>query len=289
MAKKADVPSDPSEIRKRKLRCIRNVSAFLLVIVSLYWITAPRVTKLGAGGQRCPFGHTTIRAVPVVYGLSMRIDDAELQKYKNHELVGGGCCVSPNSPRYAGYCTACGFGYDPMSRMWGKSADDKTTFTLAFSWPIDRYPVPARAHTEYHQLVFGGRVLTETLYWNDAGTTPTFQKLKGDYEAFFKANGAKNFRVTETNAAHVEYAFEIEGKTCSGSAFFGSGSSDQHESRISATVSVGGTGSDRIRKQWIKRAWQRPDYEVIDSDAAETVAFRAIMFFYAVKSTIFSE
>jgi len=78
--------------------------------------------------QRCPNGHTTIKAVPMVYGL-IEMTPERQQKVENYEVAYGGCILDSRG-KYKFVCTTCG------SHTFEKSSDvakgkavwfDKTT------------------------------------------------------------------------------------------------------------------------------------------------------------------
>jgi hypothetical protein len=56
--------------------------------------------------QRCPNGHTTIKSVPMVYGLIPMTPETQ-RKAANYEAAYGGCVVDSRG-KYKFVCTTCG-------------------------------------------------------------------------------------------------------------------------------------------------------------------------------------
>ncbi|MCP3681862.1 MAG: response regulator [bacterium] len=69
----------------------------------------------------CPNGHTTIKCVPITYGL-VEMTPELIEAEKNYEIAFGGCEVWPNSPRFRIVCTTCeAYTYEGDSNWHEKS------------------------------------------------------------------------------------------------------------------------------------------------------------------------
>ena len=56
--------------------------------------------------RRCPNGHTTIKLVPIVYGMIEKTPET-LKREENYQVAYGGCCVGKYG-KYKIVCTTCG-------------------------------------------------------------------------------------------------------------------------------------------------------------------------------------
>jgi hypothetical protein len=86
--------------------------------------TANEITAAGtfvvANVLRCPNGHATIKAVPIVYGL-IEMTPERIEKEKNYNVAYGGCVVDSRGKQKF-VCTTCGCStYEKV----GPTADGK--------------------------------------------------------------------------------------------------------------------------------------------------------------------
>lgn len=101
--------------------------------------------------QKCPSGHTTLKEVPISYGLppfkGVAAEEWE-KKVENLEFVPGGCCVSDDSPTREVICTTCRFAHSisstrsPEDGSWTRISPDADSFPRPVSGLVRGFPVP---------------------------------------------------------------------------------------------------------------------------------------------------
>lgn len=70
----------------------------LLIAMSSLHCAEPTARSL----EKCPFGHKTLKDVPILYGLIVPKGPKEEKQMENeiaeHKYTLGGCCTTPDSP-----------------------------------------------------------------------------------------------------------------------------------------------------------------------------------------------
>lgn len=90
---------------------------------------------------RCPFGHATLKRVPIVYGLLNM--NAELQrKFDALELWPGGCVRGEEREKTV--CTWCRYSHEPLFNYWSHHACDPKLLKIrpdAFiaDWSVEKH------------------------------------------------------------------------------------------------------------------------------------------------------
>jgi len=107
----------------------------------------------------CPFGHTTLKQVPIIYGLLKQSPELE-REIKNLEIWPGGCCVRDEETKTV--CTKCMYAYDSISRYWEKSSENPSHFGKPLSRLIANFP---QKQAQYYQDIKDGAVYRESVYF----------------------------------------------------------------------------------------------------------------------------
>jgi hypothetical protein len=99
--------------------------------------------------KKCPFGHRTLKDVPIVYGLpDVNGPDAKQIKkdLAEYKYTFGGCVFGPDSPKQAVACTTCGFTYSitttkkPEEGSWTLSVNETNKLFRPLSNVWSDYP-----------------------------------------------------------------------------------------------------------------------------------------------------
>lgn len=164
------------------VRPMTRVFSTLLILVPM--ICSGEVKSVDL--KRCPDGHTSLKNVPIAYGLST-MDRKELERRINNlEFVMGGCEVESDSPRVRPTCTTCRFGYDSRSRTWSRSSQDIRSFKRPFSSLLTSFPVLQHPRkVEYEQRVRSDRVVAEEIVYTASQDHP---ELKARIDQWFSAH-----------------------------------------------------------------------------------------------------
>ena len=118
----------------------------------------------------CPYGHSALKHVKIVYGGPLPPPDAKTREALNsHEIVFAGTDVfGPGSPQWTVFCTRCGFIFERGSGPWAREAEDPATFVQPFSSLLRDFQKPEAARrtlTRYTQDLRDGLVSGERLFF----------------------------------------------------------------------------------------------------------------------------
>lgn len=100
--------------------------------------------------KKCPYGHTTLKNVRIVYGLPATEGpgyERWVKAQENLEYVMGGCVSGPDSPKYEVVCTRCRFAHSilgtdsPESGRWTKDSPVPNGFPVPMSDMVTSFPV----------------------------------------------------------------------------------------------------------------------------------------------------
>lgn len=127
-----------------------NALTILLMAVGLFGCTATSTFDMASAPSprplkpiptHCPYGHTALKEVPVVYGLLMWTPELEKQA-ENLEFLSGGCVeMAGVSPKVVYICTTCRFKYNPVAGDWEGREKGTVTHCCPEVWPVTR-PCP---------------------------------------------------------------------------------------------------------------------------------------------------
>jgi hypothetical protein len=111
-----------------------HLIVFALLAANPLWgqepgVGSPRAFYSDSVIAACPFGHRTIKHVPILYGLIGMSSERKRQVDK-YEVVLGGCVVGEP---WAIICTSCGFRYREYDSTWSREFSGSETRELAFS------------------------------------------------------------------------------------------------------------------------------------------------------------
>lgn len=152
--------------------------------------------------KNCPDGHTTLKDVPIFYGLPGMTKESE-DALARFEFWAAGCCtLGPNSPTNRVTCTTCGLGVDIDFRSWSADWRTPSRFSRPFSELFRSFPTPATNFVVvgpiFHQTVRAKRVQHERLtYTSREPKTELVKKV----DAWFQSQGLKAFK--QAKAAQV--------------------------------------------------------------------------------------
>ena len=127
---------------------------FILLLVAYSFVTIGCAAEPTAKTlKQCPSGHTTLKDVPVAYGLPP-LDGPEAEEWRkgieNLEFVAGGCIVSDDSPKHEVICTTCRFAHSifstrsPENGSWTRTSRDAKSFPKPMSDLVKSFPVPPK-------------------------------------------------------------------------------------------------------------------------------------------------
>jgi hypothetical protein len=160
----------------------------LLAIIVMFALAriAAAETK-SADLKRCPDGHTTLKDVPISYGLPGASTRAEWKKIdrqiENLEFVLGGCVVDDDSPTVRPTCTTCRFGYNSRTGTWSRESRDIHSFKRPFTQLLTTFPVLARPRkVDYTQGIQSDRVVLEEIVYTASKDHP---ELKARIDQWF--------------------------------------------------------------------------------------------------------
>jgi hypothetical protein len=115
--------------------------------------------------KHCPDGHTTLKDVPISYGVPAPDDWKKMQRQlDNLEFVLGGCEPPPNAPHFQPTCTTCRFGFDSTTKTWSRRSSDTRSFKRRFSTDLTSFPIPGNMNNIlYRQWVRDNVVVRESV------------------------------------------------------------------------------------------------------------------------------
>jgi len=161
--------------------------------------------------KKCPSGHTTLKNVPIAYGLPPWEGPAAKKWQKaveNLEFVSGGCVSSNDSPKHEVICTTCRFAHSiflttsPEDGSWTRSSPNLGTFPTPISDLVKSFPVPAKP--QLAEPVSYTQSLSDRLEVQYEGvgyrTTASPEKVRNDIDGWLKAN---NIKCTFTSRTHT--------------------------------------------------------------------------------------
>ena len=164
----------------------------------------------GLRGELCPYGHDAVKDIPILYGL-IRTSEQLQERINNHEVVLGGCVVSPDSPETQKICQECGFRRERNRSI--HFGEEERDFETEIPKNIDQFRVQNfESITRYHHVVeddegsyfiklislFPGRVLTP----RDLGFEVTYE-TPVDW-------GSRRLYTWKDTEKQIEIAFECE-------------------------------------------------------------------------------
>ena len=171
-------------------------SLLLLCLLLVPLVSEAETTS--ADLKRCPDGHTTLRDVPIVYGVPSVPSDVIARHVRRFDYILGGCDVMPDSPRVRPTCTTCRFGYDSQAMTWSRHSADPRSFQRPFSPLLTSFPRPAHLRSaDYLQEVRDDRVISEEIWFSAGRDQPT---LKADIDHWFRNHG-----IRATFTAHASF------------------------------------------------------------------------------------
>lgn len=149
----------------------------------------------------CPEGHTTLKDVPIVYGL-LTSDTKTKAALARQDFWPGGCVVTPDSPTNRVVCTTCGFGYNSRSGDWHGFAEfeSPTQSKRPFSTLTASFPVPSTNQLvespRFQQSFTTSGVTSESVWYS---TSEPFEEVAQKVDSWFKEQKLKPMRHSSTN------------------------------------------------------------------------------------------
>jgi len=142
-----------------------------IIASSCVLISQPVTDESGSPVRECPYGHATLRKIPILYGMPMH--SAKLERsIENCELILGGCVIEPHLPKNALVCTTCKFVFHPPSKKrdegyWSRRSTDITSYKEGFPSILTSFPLPSEAHRigspAYTQFVRSGKTTSSSV------------------------------------------------------------------------------------------------------------------------------
>lgn len=160
-----------------------------------------RSSPLASQMRACPDGHSTLKNVPIAYGL-INFDDKTKAAASRLEFWPGGCVITPDSPTNIVVCTTCGFAYDSRLGSWHGFAEFQTPnqSKRPFSTLMASFPIPST-----NQLVesprFGQSFTTNGVTYESVSysTSEPFEEVAQRIDSWFTAQKLKPMRHSSTN------------------------------------------------------------------------------------------
>ena len=174
----------------------------LIFAVSTLVIVAHAAEPTAKSLKKCPSGHTTLKDVPIVYGLPPWEGPAAEKWRKaveNLECVSGGCVSSSDSPKHEVICTTCRFAHSillttsPEDGSWTRNAADQKSFPKPFSALVTSFPVPTKS--ELKEPVSYTQSLSDRLELRYEGvgyrTSKSADEIKTEVDKWLKEHNIK--------------------------------------------------------------------------------------------------
>ncbi len=176
----------------------------------------------------CPDGHTTLRDVPIRYGLG----SGTTKPSNEFEYWPAGCGVPPNPPSNRVTCTTCRLGTSSASGFWNASAPSPAAFKRPFSTLIAGFPIPTTnllTHPQsFTQTIQGDRLVIENLFYATKGPAAEVSKQIDEWIRKTKPSAQRTESGTEAATTRVtswkagDFTIHLhqygDGKTCGVSA-----------------------------------------------------------------------
>jgi hypothetical protein len=191
----------------------KNIVALGILVVLVVHADEPTAKTL----KKCPLGHTTLKDVPIVYGLPPW-EGPEVQKWRkaveNFEFVSGGCVSDNDSPKHEVVCTTCRFAHSisstktPEYGSWTRSSPDMKSFPQPFSDFVRIFPVPPKSQLKepvsYTQSLSDGLdVRYESVSYR---TTKPPEDIKASIEKWLKEQNIKYRFSSNTHTSTLDSA-----------------------------------------------------------------------------------
>ena len=190
------------------MKCIAILAALLTTAVAV----SAEVTS--ADLRRCPDGHSTLKDVPISYGLPDDSPEARKEmkrQIENLEVVLGGCEVDDTSPRVMPTCTTCRFTFNSASDTWSRSSHDIHSFKRPFSPLLRSFPVLARTKTlDYVQRLQSDIIVSEEVAYTATQDHPEFA---AEIDKWFAAHGIVATYTPSTNTENIVREWHAPGIT----------------------------------------------------------------------------
>ena len=140
----------------------------------------PRHHPTSAELKMCPYGHKTLKDVPIFYGTPDFTDKASVsnmnEEIDTYQAWHGGCVFSYDSPTTRVTCVTCGFGYDSDLELWSRKSSDKASFRHPFSSMLESFPLPPTnmvvGAVEYRQSLNTNTVCMESVSYTSCESQP---------------------------------------------------------------------------------------------------------------------
>jgi hypothetical protein len=165
--------------------------------------------------SQCPNGHTSLKKVPIIYGLLAFENEEARAKWEkgveNFEHVAGGCCVEPGSPKYRLTCTTCRFSYHQYGSpgSWILSSEQTNLFPKPLGSLLLNFPMSEKSHlkgTTYYTQAYNDRSALSYESVSFQTTEPASEKV-AEISEWLKQKGIETSFISVTNKDIAEEPF----------------------------------------------------------------------------------
>lgn len=184
-------------MKQGNVQTMKRISAQYLLAVA-FAITGFSAEPTARSLGKCPNGHSTLKNVPIIYGLPPFEGERAQQwnkGFENLEFVPGGCVVSFESPSNQVICTTCRFAHSisttnsPNDGSWSRRSPDAESFPKPISSLVKSFPIPTKEQQK--ESVSYSQNLSDTLQvWSEGvscRTSMPLNELKVQVNEWLKA------------------------------------------------------------------------------------------------------
>lgn len=180
--------------------------------------------------EKCPYGHTSLKSIPILYG-EIGIDSTLEAALNKNEIELGGCDISDNDPKYRIVCEDCGYkkyNYDSV-KTWRRTSTDFSSFDFPLNKIILEFSILLVDTTQlfdpkisYIQKIFDDKVIYEGLQYSSNKSYLEFENIVEKVMSHSTSNGVltkpenvfkekSNKELTyEWNIKGIEYKFNSQ-------------------------------------------------------------------------------
>jgi len=123
------------------------------------------------GPTQCPFGHKSIKAVPILYGLLRHSDELQRQ-IDNLEVWRGVGCARDEKTKFV--CTECRYAFEPLAQAWARFGENPQSFAVPLAELVAGFAKNKQLTSRliYYQCVTDKKVLSESIaFWTTTDST----------------------------------------------------------------------------------------------------------------------
>jgi len=173
----------------RKILITVGIILLTIFSIGLYLFSqSEEFIFLEAKFQNCPYGHNSLKAVSISYGLPA-FEEIESGGNSQANTVIGGCLISEDSPNYTVICKKCGFQKHIHGDeiYWNRHSGEVESFEIALSSIVTDFPVyelneeNKMNSVSYIQQTSNSEVIREIVSYSSNASYSTFRDIFSDF------------------------------------------------------------------------------------------------------------